>query len=208
MGKINITAGQDKRVEVALELAKGMNNLTEVLRELKAPAPSQISINNCSFTTKAGETSIDVRGDENFMEDMSTGYGITDDDDYDEDEDFCDDCENYKEDCECESEDKRDVSGSPIPKDMSGDTLPCDNPNSPHYGGPKVNFENPHVLNAISNMYNVSPYELVHGVQNAGTDDEFIVEDTCAPLKFSTEEPVKRCAIRGRRYQQNRGKRK
>jgi len=197
MGKINITAGQDKRVEVALELAKGMNNLAEVIRELKAPAPSQISMSNININTKEGESAIDVTGDEDFEEDRSEGldyeddYEDYDDEDDDEEEDFCDDCMEERSYCECVE--------------------------------PKVNFENPHVINAISNMYNVPPSELVHGVQNAGTDDEFIIEDAGKGTDWkafidSQEDPehfkvslssiVNRCAIRSRRYQHNRGKRK
>jgi len=165
MGTINVSSGEDKRVEVALEIAKGLNNLTDALKGFEAPQ-SRVHMDNCVIKGGGSGAVIDVSGGKfTKVEQDSVDIEDEDDDDY---VDAVDELDNQ----------------------------------------PVWKVENPHVLNAISNMYNVPPYELVHGVQNAGTDDEFIVEDACAPLKFSTEAPVKRCAIRSRRYQQNRGKRK
>jgi len=160
MGTINVSSGEDKRVEVALEIAKGLNNLTDALKGFEAPQ-SRVHMDNCVIKGGGSGAVIDVSGGK-FTKVEQDSVDIEDEDDDEDDEDD----EDY---------------------------------------GYEPTFDDPQIINAISNMYNVSPYELVHGVQNAGTDDEFIVEDACAPSEtmkaFSFETLIRRAEIHSRRYQ-------
>lgn len=56
-GKIMIEATEDKRFEVAIELAKTVNNLAEMLKNMDTSI-SNIHINGCNIQTAQGETAV------------------------------------------------------------------------------------------------------------------------------------------------------
>lgn len=56
-GKIMIEAKEDKRLEVAIELAKTVNNLSEMLKTMEVSV-SNIHINGCHIQTAQGETAL------------------------------------------------------------------------------------------------------------------------------------------------------
>jgi hypothetical protein len=58
-GKIVIEANEDKRLEVAIELAKTVNNLSEMLKTMETSI-SNIHINGCNIQTAQGETAIQM----------------------------------------------------------------------------------------------------------------------------------------------------
>jgi hypothetical protein len=99
-GKIVIQAQEDKRLEVAIELAKTVNNLSEMLKNMETSI-SNIHINGCNIQTAQGETALQIGSNvKNSVVSNSMFTSTYDQSEHDKDENYYNDDDFEDEDDE------------------------------------------------------------------------------------------------------------